>query len=395
MCSYIKDYKKAQMYYEMIKALNLPENTTHRYMTDYDYALLLVNENKYENAVNQFRQLASYAKQNEMSPFYLCSAFKELYKIYQELNETDSTLYYMNLCKKIAEQNNYIDVQTDVYMDLSSFYDKRKNKAKALDYKSKYLSLNDSIFNQRKFNQIKNIHYHYETNKAQQRIYTLNKEKEEGQQKIRAQRKILIIIVSTALIITILLYLVNNQRLKLQRSYRNLFNINKEIVFSEKQHKEQRKQYETEIIRLRNKLQGQQPDITSIIEENDNKYQTSKLTEEQKSKIYQSICQIMENTLEFCQDDFSLEKLAKLINSNSKYVSQVINEIHGKNFTLFVNEYRINEVRMRLADTENYGNYTIQAIAESVGYKSHSTFSKIFREITGMTPSMYQKMAKR
>ena len=45
-------------------------------------------------------------------------------------------------------------------------------------------------------------------------------------------------------------------------------------------------------------------------------------------------------------------------------------------------------------DTAKYGNYTIQAIAESVGYKSHSSFIKVFRKITGIPPSIYQKMAR-
>ena len=92
--------------------------------------------------------------------------------------------------------------------------------------------------------------------------------------------------------------------------------------------------------------------------------------------------------------DFSLDKLSNLVNSNSKYVSQVINETYHKNFNSFVNEYRIREARRRLTDIEQYGNYTIQTISESVGYKSSTTFINVFRKITGITPSMYQRMVR-
>lgn len=102
----------------------------------------------------------------------------------------------------------------------------------------------------------------------------------------------------------------------------------------------------------------------------------------------------MEDSNEFCDSEFSLERLAGRIGSNSRYVSQIINETYNKNFRTFVNEYRIKEARLRLMDTTQYGNYTIKAIAESVGYKSHTNFIDIFKKLTGITPHIYQKMAK-
>ena len=123
-------------------------------------------------------------------------------------------------------------------------------------------------------------------------------------------------------------------------------------------------------------------------------YSANKLTNEQKENLLRDITRIMEETEEFCDYEFSLERLASLIGSNSRYVSQIINETYNKNFRTFVNEYRIKEARIRLMNTAEYGNYTIKAIAESVGYKSHTNFIDIFKKITGITPSIYQKIAK-
>ena len=101
----------------------------------------------------------------------------------------------------------------------------------------------------------------------------------------------------------------------------------------------------------------------------------------------------MENGDEYCSADFSLERLAQLTGSNSKYVSQVINDTFGKNFRAYVNDYRVNLARQRLADLEHYGNYTTKAIGESLGFSSHASFINVFRNATGLTPSQYQKMS--
>ena len=93
-------------------------------------------------------------------------------------------------------------------------------------------------------------------------------------------------------------------------------------------------------------------------------------------------------------EDFNLNKLATLVGSNYKNVSQVINELMGKNFNALLNEYRIQEACRRFNDMANFGHYTIEAVGNSVGYGSRSTFVTQFKLITGLTPSEFQNMAR-
>ena len=198
-----------------------------------------------------------------------------------------------------------------------------------------------------------------------------------------------------------------------ERSYRDLFHINREIMESQQQNKEIQQQYKERLQKKEERLVAVYKQLNRYrelqneppIDNEENlwqtetseinvKYQTSSLNKEQKQVLADAISNVMETTRQFCEPDFSLEKLATLVNSNSKYVSQVINEMYQKNFSNYVNDYRIREARIRLMDIEHYGNYTIKAIAESLGYKSHATFINVFRKITGITPSIYQKMAK-
>lgn len=69
----------------------------------------------------------------------------------------------------------------------------------------------------------------------------------------------------------------------------------------------------------------------------------------------------------------------------------MINDTYGKNFKTLLNECRIKEACRRLLDTEHYGNMTIQAIYEEVGYSNNVSFIRAFKRVNGMTPSEYQR----
>ena len=84
---------------------------------------------------------------------------------------------------------------------------------------------------------------------------------------------------------------------------------------------------------------------------------------EKKQKLLGLINEVLNNVSSISDPDFSLQKLAEAVGSNTKYVSQVINEYYNKNFKTLLNEYRLREATRRLNDQEHYGNMTIQAIA--------------------------------
>ena len=125
------------------------------------------------------------------------------------------------------------------------------------------------------------------------------------------------------------------------------------------------------------------------------KYKNSHLSDDNKQQLLSRILQVMDTSDEIFSPDFSLERLAMLSGSKYKYVSQVINEHYQQNFNNFLNSYRIKEACKRMRDMDNYGNFTIEAISESVGFKSRSTFVTSFKRITGLTPSQYQRMARK
>jgi AraC-like DNA-binding protein len=73
------------------------------------------------------------------------------------------------------------------------------------------------------------------------------------------------------------------------------------------------------------------------------------------------------------------------------YLSRIINEHHGQNFFDFINSFRIEEFKRRLADP-HYKNFTLLAIAFDCGFNSKSAFNRFFKKVEGISPSEYKKI---
>ncbi len=103
-------------------------------------------------------------------------------------------------------------------------------------------------------------------------------------------------------------------------------------------------------------------------------------------KIKEELLEIMKTEKPYLDQDLNIFSLAKRLNTNSKYLSQVINQEFNKSFVHFVNEYRIEDAKQILL-TKN--NYTIEAQSQMVGFKSKSSFNIAFKRHTGLTPSLF------
>lgn len=129
-------------------------------------------------------------------------------------------------------------------------------------------------------------------------------------------------------------------------------------------------------------------------EEKKKKYYYSTLEEGNVEGILLRLNDYMENSQEIYNSDFSLTTLAEALGEKEAHISQVLNEYLGKNFRTFLNECRIREASRRLIDRNGYGRYSIEAIAESIGFKSRTNFISVFKQFTGLTPSEYRRIGE-
>lgn len=93
----------------------------------------------------------------------------------------------------------------------------------------------------------------------------------------------------------------------------------------------------------------------------------------------------------FLHVDCTLAYVAKKLKTNTAYLSHVINTYKGKKFTVYLNELRINAALVALKNDTKIRRYSMKAIANEFGYKRRETFSKVFKNTTGMDPTSYIK----
>lgn len=88
-----------------------------------------------------------------------------------------------------------------------------------------------------------------------------------------------------------------------------------------------------------------------------------------------------------------LDDIAAKLQLPVKHVSHLLNQHVGKNFNDFINSYRVDEAKLKLADP-SLNHFTIAAIAYDCGFNSLPTFQRCFKQFTGLTPSQYQNTLK-
>jgi len=132
-----------------------------------------------------------------------------------------------------------------------------------------------------------------------------------------------------------------------------------------------------------------------------NKIKTNSVKKKETQVISENVKLILLERLEklesknfFLDPNISIQTLAKKLDSNSKYVSDVINTYKKKNFTAYINEMRIQYIKQKLNNELVYRTYKIKYLAEESGFSSHSVFSSVFKSIEGISPAQYIQLLK-
>lgn len=117
------------------------------------------------------------------------------------------------------------------------------------------------------------------------------------------------------------------------------------------------------------------------------------LSDEVVLNILNSLDEFEQNQL-FLDPKCSLVKLSKKLNTNSSYLSKIINQHKGVNFATYLNHLRIDYTLQKLREDSVFQNYTIKAIAQETGFNSAQAFSNAFYKKTGIYPSYFIKQLK-
>ncbi|WP_298514015.1 AraC family transcriptional regulator [uncultured Kordia sp.] len=93
----------------------------------------------------------------------------------------------------------------------------------------------------------------------------------------------------------------------------------------------------------------------------------------------------------FLSQESTLVEVAKKIQTNTTYLSKVINTHKQKSFTAYITDLRVDYAIERLSVDRRFRSFTIGAIAQEIGFKRSESFSKAFKVKTGLYPSYFIK----
>lgn len=119
------------------------------------------------------------------------------------------------------------------------------------------------------------------------------------------------------------------------------------------------------------------------------KYNSSALSRSKADELFEEAERLMKEEHVYRDSELTVDRMASALKTNRTYLSQVINEKSGMNFSRYVNSYRISEAIERLSGPSE--NQLMKSLALDLGFKSATAFSKIFAEETGISPSAYRR----
>jgi len=327
----------------------------------------------------------------------LAESYNNLGEIALKTKQFAESVRYFEKSNEFAHQSAYASILKDNYNLLAESFASSGNFERAYQYRKRASELQDSLSAFKNAQIINQLKLNYESEKKDRKI-----ELQEITIEKQANRLILLlVIVILATIFTVVIFILNRTK---TLAFKKLVKKNLEIIKSEQELKETQKQLNL-LVSENNKHHDLTPlesaeIVAEVVELEDIVNSPDEHKEERRQIIPEAEKELFLKEMErliheqkiFLQKDISINKIAELLQTNSLYTSHLINTHFGMNFNNVINSFRIKEAE-KLLISEDYINYSIEGIGQTVGFNSKSSFNNAFKKFTGVTPSFYRKQA--
>lgn len=282
---------------------------------------------------------------------------------FQGLKQLDSAKYYLLKAKKQAIALKRYEVEVFAEENLAKVYEELKDYENAQKSQKRFNELNTQ-----RLNEIKDAEVFVTQKEAE---VTLENVKEKN------KNKTTYIVVSSLIIIAFLGgFLVQKNKLKKKTELEN-----RQLQIDFKQIQNKYTTLKESMLQLsKDKKQSQ----------NVSKYKSSSLKNTDRERYMNVILEFMDKKKPYLNPELTQAELAESLQINTHHLSEVLALSFGQNFNNFINFYRINSAQELLKNL-NYTNYKVEAIGYEAGFNSKASFNRVFKNITGTTPSQYRK----
>ncbi|MGH1386457.1 helix-turn-helix domain-containing protein [Kordia sp.] len=128
----------------------------------------------------------------------------------------------------------------------------------------------------------------------------------------------------------------------------------------------------------------------TIFQDIPEKYQAKKIEKSEEEELIAALKEAMKTHQFHKNTNIKLNDIAKVLHISSHKLSQLLNDNLGKNFALFINEYRVEDAKKLLRENNQF---TLESIGFEAGFSSKSTFYATFKKLIGKTPAEYKKQS--
>lgn len=352
--SSIKKHDSAYYFNDkLVKALKNKNDSIYNGYAIYNKGIIEFNRGNYKRAINYLRESVPYLISDEnynalsVTLYRIASSHRKLNNLSEAIN------YYLKVDSLYLKSKSYNTHQRETFKQLINYYKSNKTERKQLEYINKYIKV-DSVLNLRDKNITRDLIENYD-------IPNLLAEKKNIENRLKSRltttKKWIIFISSLATLLFLFLIHQSRKRKLYKKRFLQLVKDKKSIS----------KKPKSEIKKANNNIPSE------IIE-----------------LVLKSLQQF-EKKKQFISSDITLTSLALDFNTNSKYLSQIINQYKNQSFSNYINELRINYTIEKLKEDARFRKYSIKAIAGEVGFNNSESFSKAFYKNTGIHPSYFIK----
>jgi serine phosphatase RsbU (regulator of sigma subunit)/Tfp pilus assembly protein PilF len=225
----LKDYKKAKENYKKGREIFEKKNFKRGIAAINDnLGIVLKNEGNYAEAIGCFEKLVVFAKENN-DVRAMISAHINLGDTYLLQHKMELSFENFTKAAELSRKADFRNETVQIYLGLSDYYKEKKDYIKALEYRTKYEELNDSLLNEGITQQIADVEKKYDTEKKELQIKDLEQGKlisqlelEKRQQDINRQRIIIGVSVVVILLAVALVFFIFRSYKEKEKSNKKL-----------------------------------------------------------------------------------------------------------------------------------------------------------------------------
>ena len=387
---------KAKIYLEQAweQSKKLPSGEKRNSITAFLYneqGTFYFNNTDYQNANENFkRSLKAFGQtltkqSGANTPFYYRSLLHNFGKSFLYLKQPDSAKAYLNKALQVND-TVFSNLKYNIYIDLSEVYASQNQNQRAID--TLLAVLHDKKFDipQLKSQVFLNLSRNYKALGDVSNYALYNEKYLELSPQIQGEDR----------------NAINNMFDAEQQEYMSqsakhsywfvgcvvflIFSSAVTIYILQKKKRKEKEIYQTIIRNLEEKKDVLNENMTI----HSNAESGISIPQSVEQDILRKLIQF-ENSKKFTNQKLSIATLAVQLKTNTTYLSEIINREKGKNFNTYINELRIHFICNEIYKNPEYRNYKISYLAETCGFNSHSAFATVFKNVTGISPSVFLK----